>query len=186
MLDQTNKVDIADLLARIALRDRKAFDRLYQHTSPKLFGVALRMMKDRSEAEDVLQEAYVRIWQRADRFRAGQGSALGWMVTITRNLCIDRLRARVLPVAPMDQAEDTADDGPTPEVALAQAEARAQIDACLEELDDRRAEAVRGAYIEGWSYRELAERFGTPLNTMRTWLRRSLTRLRSCLEQSVT
>ena len=80
--------------------------------------------------------------------------------------------------------EVSPDAGPTPEAALAQRESRAKIDACLKELEERRAEAVRAAYLEGWSYQELADRFDTPLNTIRTWLRRSLMRLRDCLEQA--
>lgn len=184
MLDQTDQAEIEALLARIAMHDRRAFDLLYEKTSPKLFGVALRMTKDRSEAEDLLQDAYVRIWQRAGAFRPGQGSAMGWLVALTRNICIDRLRKRELPVAPMEMAEDIFDPNPNPETELQQSEARAQIDACLEELDDQRADAVRSAYLEGWSYQELADRFGKPLNTMRTWLRRSLMRLRACLEET--
>lgn len=186
MLDRTAdpNAEIDGLLARVALADRRAFDRLYVLTSGKLFAVALRMMKDRAEAEDILQEAYVRIWQRASSFRPGEGRSMSWLVTITRNLAIDRMRARTTPVAPMEMAEDVPDDKPTPETALAQTESRAQIDACLDELDGQRAEAVRAAYLEGWSYQELADRFDTPLNTIRTWLRRSLMRLRACLEHT--
>ncbi|WP_147114779.1 sigma-70 family RNA polymerase sigma factor [Tateyamaria sp. syn59] len=176
--------DLDGLIARVALADRQAFDQLYAMTSGRLFAVALRMMKNRAEAEDVLQDAYVRIWQRAGSFRPGDGRSMPWLVTITRNLAIDRMRLRSAPVAPIEMAQDVPDAGPTPEAALAQSESRAQIDACLEELEDRRAEAVRAAYLEGWSYQELADRFDTPLNTIRTWLRRSLLRLRDCLEQA--
>ena len=176
--------DLDALLARVALADRRAFDQLYTLTCGRLFAVAMRMMKNRAEAEDLLQDAYVRIWQRADSFRPGQGRSMPWLITITRNLAIDRMRARAAPIAPMEMAEDVPDDGPTPETALAQSENRARIDACLQELDARRAEAVRAAYLDGWSYQELADRFDTPLNTIRTWLRRSLLRLRACLEQS--
>ncbi|WP_299689783.1 sigma-70 family RNA polymerase sigma factor [uncultured Tateyamaria sp.] len=176
--------ELDGLIVRVALADRRAFDRLYALTSGRLFAVALRMMKNRSEAEDVLQDAYVRIWQRASSFRPGEGRSMSWLITITRNLAIDRMRVRTAPVAPIEMAQDVPDDGPTPESALAQSESRAKIDACLEELEAQRAEAVRAAYIEGWSYQELADRFDTPLNTIRTWLRRSLMRLRTCLEQA--
>ncbi|MEM8654295.1 MAG: sigma-70 family RNA polymerase sigma factor [Pseudomonadota bacterium] len=176
--------DLDGLIARVALADRQAFDELYAMTSGRLFAVALRMMKNRAEAEDVLQDAYVRIWQRAGSFRPGERRSMSWLITITRNLAIDRMRLRTAPVAPIEMAQDVPDAGPTPEAALAQSESRAQIDACLEELDNRRAEAVRAAYLEGWSYQELADRFDTPLNTIRTWLRRSLMRLRDCLEQA--
>lgn len=181
----TNFPDELDtLIARVALADRKAFDELYSLTSGRLFAVAVRMIKDRAEAEDVLQDAYVRIWQRAGSFRPGEGRSLSWLITITRNLAIDRMRARVAPVAPIEMAEDVPDADPTPETALEHSQNQARIAACLEELDARRAEAVRAAYLEGWSYQELADRFDTPLNTIRTWLRRSLLRLRACLEQA--
>lgn len=176
--------ELDQLISSVALSDRRAFDRLYALTSGRLFAVALRMMKSRTEAEDVLQDAYVRIWQRAGSYRAGEGRSMAWLITITRNLAIDRLRVRVAPVAPIEMAQDVPDDGPTPETALAQRESRARIDACLDGLETQRAEAVRAAYIEGWSYQELADRFDTPLNTIRTWLRRSLLRLRDCLEQA--
>lgn len=185
MLDTTQdqSAEVDGLIARVALADRRAFDRLYTLTSGRLFAVALRMMKNNAEAEDVLQDAYVRIWQRAASFRPGEGRAMAWLTTITRNIAIDRMRARVVPIAPMDMAQDIPDDKPTPETALAQSEHRARINACLEQLEAQRAEAVRAAYLEGWSYQELADGFDTPLNTIRTWLRRSLMRLRACLEQ---
>ncbi|MFL4470144.1 sigma-70 family RNA polymerase sigma factor [Tateyamaria armeniaca] len=150
------------LIARVALADRRAFDQLYTLTCARLFAVAMRMMKNRAEAEDVLQDAYVRIWQRAGSFRPGEGRSMPWLITITRNLAIDRMRVRAAPIAPMEMAQDVPDDGPTPETALAQSENRARIDACLEELEARRAEAVRAAYLDGWSYQELADRFDTP------------------------
>jgi RNA polymerase sigma-70 factor (ECF subfamily) len=174
---------LSQLLVRVALKDRKAFDRLYAGTSARLFAVTLRLMKDRAEAEDLLQDAYIRIWQRADRFRPGQAPAISWMIAVTRNLCIDRIRARQSSYAPIEMAEEIPDRGPTPEMATAEAEQRQQIDKCLEELEDRRAEALRAAYLEGYSYQDLAQRFETPLNTIRTWLRRGLMSLRNCLEQ---
>jgi RNA polymerase sigma-70 factor (ECF subfamily) len=169
------------LIVRVAAEDRMAFDRLYAETSGRLFAVALRVTKDRAEAEDILQEAFVRIWKRAETFKQGQSSGMSWLVTIARNLAIDKIRARKAPVAPIEQAESIPTLDPTPEDAALQSDMRAQIDACLDELDDRKADAVRAAYVEGWSYAELAEHFGTPLNTIRTWLRRSLIQLRSCL-----
>ncbi len=111
---------------------------------------------------------------------------MSWLIAITRNLAIDRIRAKKAPVLPIDMAEDVPDQAKTPEAATAASEERDKIERCLEELEHRRAEAVRSAYIEGYSYQELADRFETPLNTIRTWLRRSLLRLRDCLEQSIT
>ena len=175
--------DIADLIARTALRDRAAFRALYQRTSAKLFGVTLRILKDRFEAEEALQEVYVKIWQRADRYVPGGFSPISWLVAIARNHAIDRIGARRQPHSDIDGALDIADPMPGPEAAVVAASERGRIHDCLEELERTRADAVRGAYLNGESYAELAARHGVPLNTMRTWLRRSLMKLKECLER---
>jgi len=173
--------DIADLIARTALRDRAAFRDLYQRTSAKLFGVTLRILRDRAEAEEALQEVYVKIWQRADRYAAGGYSPISWLVAVARNHALDVLRARRPVAEDIDVAMEIADLSPDPEEAAVGAGERARIDACLGELEGDKAEAVRGAYLDGFSYDELAARHNVPLNTMRTWLRRSLLKLRECL-----
>ncbi|MEM6311398.1 MAG: sigma-70 family RNA polymerase sigma factor [Pseudomonadota bacterium] len=173
--------DIEDWIVRTGLRDRTAFDSLYNATSAKLFGVCLRVLNNRAEAEEVLQEAYVRVWQRADRFAANGYSPMTWLITLTRNLAIDRLRARKAPAEDISDRVDIADAGPTPEQAAVATSERARIDLCLDALDDPKAGAVRGAYLLGETYDELAARYAVPVNTMRTWLRRSLLKLRECL-----
>lgn len=173
--------DISELISRTAMRDRAAFRDLYQRTSAKLFGVSLRILKDRSEAEEALQEVYVKIWQRADRYSAGGYSPISWLVAVARNHALDTLRARRPVSDDIDVALEVADLGPDPEQAAVESGERARIDACLAELEADKADAVRGAYLDGFSYDELAARHNVPLNTMRTWLRRSLLKLRECL-----
>ena len=173
--------EITDLIARCALRDRDAFRELYRRTSSKLFGVTLRILKDRSEAEEALQEVYVKIWQRADRYVAGGYSPISWLVAVARNHSLDVLRARKPVSEDIDVALEVADAAPNPEQSASNAGERSRIDSCLAELDPDKAEAVRGAYLDGYSYEELATRYSVPLNTMRTWLRRSLLKLRECL-----
>jgi RNA polymerase sigma-70 factor (ECF subfamily) len=175
--------DIAVLLSRVAMRDRAAFKTLYSRTSAKLFGVTLRILKDRSEAEEALQEVYVKIWQRADRYVAGGYSPISWLVAVARNHSLDVLRARKPISDDIEAAFDVADAGPDPEQAAVGRSERARIEDCLNALEPDRAEAVRGAYLDGFSYDELAARYSVPLNTMRTWLRRSLLRLRDCLSR---
>lgn len=175
--------ETAALLGRIALRDRRAFDRLYAIASPKLYGICQRILTERSEAEDAVQEVFVKIWTRADRFAQSEASAMGWLCAMARNHAIDRVRARRKPHVPIDEAFEIADEAPGPEKAAVNAGEGRRIDLCMNELDGDKAEAVRAAYVEGHSYEELAERFRTPLNTMRTWLRRSLLKLRECLER---
>ena len=177
----SDTADIADLLARCALRDRQAFRDLYGRTSAKLYGVTLRILKDRAEAEEALQEVYVKIWQRADRYVPGGFSPISWLVAVARNHALDVLRARKPRSDDIDLALDVADAGPDPEQAAANRGERARIDDCLGRLDADKADAVRGAYLDGFSYEELATRHEVPLNTMRTWLRRSLMKLRECL-----
>lgn len=175
--------DLSGLIARTALGDRKAFSTLYSLTSAKLFGVALRILKDRAQAEDAVQEVYVRIWRRAGSFRVGQASAMAWLVTIARNQAIDMVRARQPATLEYDDAPDVADPDPDPEARAALTGEARRIEACLGELDADKAAAVVAAYVEGLSYLELAAQNGVPLNTMRTWLRRSLLKLRECLNR---
>lgn len=173
--------ELQELLAQVALRDRAAFQELYRRSSPKLFAICLRILKDQQEAEDALQEVFVKIWHNADRYAAPLASPQAWMNAVTRNLAIDMLRRRRPGGGEMDAAERLADDRPGPEEAAVMRSEGRRIEACLAQLDPDRAEAVRLAYVEGASYVELAERFDVPLNTMRSWLRRSLIKLRECL-----
>ncbi|MEM8813574.1 MAG: sigma-70 family RNA polymerase sigma factor [Pseudomonadota bacterium] len=175
--------EIARLLGRVALADRQAFDALYSHTSSKLFGVVLRLLKDRQEAEDALQEIYVKVWRRADRYARADASPMSWLIAVARNHAIDRLRARRTEHRDLDAASNVADDAPSPEASVSARSDKARVLECLERLETDRATAVRGAYLEGHSYQHLADRFQIPLNTMRTWLRRSLIRLRECLDE---
>ncbi|MEL6913331.1 MAG: sigma-70 family RNA polymerase sigma factor [Pseudomonadota bacterium] len=183
----TTRADIESYLARMALRDRAAFDLLYDATSAKLFGVCLRILNDRPQAEDALQDAFMRIWERADRYRVNGLSPMTWLITITRNVAIDRLRARRSAAGGADTTvgeealERVADAGPTPEQAAMASSEGEKLRACLGELPADRAEAVARAYMMGDTYQELATRFDVPLNTMRTWLRRALMTLKECL-----
>ena len=172
---------IAVLLKRCAAQDRAAFRLIYSATSSKLFGLLIRILGDRAEAEDALQEVFTRVWLRAHRFDASKGRGMTWLIAIARNLAIDRLRAR--PEATSDDGLDLVQDSaPRAETRLvAQGEARRMAD-CFATLEPDRADAVRGAYLNGLSYLELAARHAVPLNTMRTWLRRSLLRLKECLD----
>lgn len=182
-MNVTTADDITKLIVRTSMRDRAAFDLLYRHTSAKLFGVCLRVLKDRAEAEEALQEVYVKIWTKADRFAVSELSPISWLVAVARNHSIDRLRARKKGSDDIDAALDIADPKPGPEALAVASGERERIFGCLEELENDRAAAVRGAYLNGDSYAELATRFSVPLNTMRTWLRRSLMKLRECLER---
>lgn len=173
--------DIENLIQRTAAEDQSGFDALYNATSAKLFGVTLRVLGDRAEAEDALQDIYVKIWRNADKYRVNGLSPMTWLITIARNTAIDRLRARRAGGAELEEVADLADAAPGPEAEAIAASERTRIAACLEELDAQKAGAVRMAYLFGHSYQELAATYDVPLNTIRTWLRRSLQKLRVCL-----
>ena len=170
-------------ILRAAQGDRAAFRALYDATSAKLLGIALRVLNDRAEAEDVLQEIYVKIWHNAARYTVNGLSPMTWLITIARNSAVDRLRKRRRTDASDTLDERVADEGAGPEALAVAASERRRLDACMDELPGPRAEAVRRAYLDGETYADLAARFDVPLNTMRTWLRRSLLKLRECLSR---
>jgi RNA polymerase sigma-70 factor (ECF subfamily) len=179
----TTRQDIEDMILRVALQDRSAFEALYSATSAKLFGIILRVLKDRAAAEEVLQEVYLRLWQGgAETFATGKASPISWLATIARNRSIDRLRKK-RHSSLLEDAPEIAEPGLGPEGLAIAASERAQINGCLDELKPDRAAAVRGAYLDGDTYADLAARFDVPLNTMRTWLRRSLISLKDCLSK---
>ena len=170
-------------IARVALRDRAAFQALYKATSAKLLAVTLRILKDRDEAEETLQEVYVKVWNNAARYKTVGYSPMTWLITIARNTAIDRLRKRPQASADIDAALTIIDPKPSMEARLAAASDLAQLNACFDELPTDRSAALRGAYLEGMSYQDLATRADVPLNTMRSWLRRGLIALRECMDR---
>lgn len=184
MTSDDPRQEITDLILRVALRDRAAFDRLYSVTATKLFGTCLRVLKDRAEAEEAVQDVFIKIWLKADRFATTGQSPMSWLIAIARYQAIDRLRARRGQGQDLDDAAlELRDPAPGPEALAVAAGERRQLDGCLEELEAGRADALRGAYLDGDSYADLAIRHDVPLNTMRTWLRRSLIRLKECLQR---
>ncbi|MEO6967905.1 MAG: sigma-70 family RNA polymerase sigma factor [Rhodanobacteraceae bacterium] len=180
----TDTEDLTRILRAVADGDRNAFAELYRRTSSKLFGVCLRMLHERGDAEDVLQEVFTAVWRRAGSFDAARAGAMTWLITMTRNRAIDRLRQRR--EAPLDEAteRELVDDQPTPAANTETSQQRRRLERCLDTLDPQQKTAVRAAFFAGLTYNELATRSGVPLATMKSWIRRSLIRLRACLEQS--
>jgi RNA polymerase sigma-70 factor (ECF subfamily) len=175
--------EIDRLIAQIVLGDRVAFSSLYDATSGKLFAVCLRVLKQRAAAEDALQDTYVKIWKNAGRYQVTGHSPMTWLIMIARNTAIDRLREGKPTQDIDDYSTQLFASGPTPEQsAIASADAK-QILRCFDELDADHSNAIKGAYLDGNSYKDLAVRFDVPLNTMRTWLRRGLTALRECMSR---
>jgi RNA polymerase sigma-70 factor (ECF subfamily) len=182
MSKTTMGADLVSLLGRVAARDRDAFATLYEATSAKLWGVVLRVLTRRDVAEDVLQEVYVKIWERAGSFDPERASPITWMATIARNRAIDEVRRRA-PVSIEDAPEalEVAESGPDPLEGTQQSEELRRLQECLQGLEPERREMVLLAYYTGLSRDELAQRFSHPVNTIKTWLHRSLAQLRKCL-----
>ena len=173
---------VRDLLHRVAHEDRQAFAGLYDVTSAKLYGAVLRILGDQASADDVLQEAYVRIWQQAASFDAQRASPITWMVTVARHLAIDELRRRPKAYRESEEAlEHTAAEGPSAQDELHQEQDARRLHRCLDTLEDSRQDMVRLAYLEGWSRADLATHFDQPVNTVKTWLHRALKQLKGCL-----
>jgi RNA polymerase sigma-70 factor (ECF subfamily) len=173
----------SDLMHRVGQRDRAAFRALYDATASHLFAIALRIVRQRDLAEDVLQESFVSIWDRAPDYDPVRGSAMSWLVTIVRHRAIDTIRRlSVRPegssagdeaLALMISGADTATDRG--------AERRA-LERCLAELDEQPRQVIVYAYALGYTHEELAARFKAPLGTIKSWIRRSLDRLKLCLD----
>ena len=173
---------LGDLLRRVATRDAAAFSALYKQTSAKLYGVVARILTRGDVAADVLQEAYVRIWEKAGDFDPVKGSPLAWMATIARNRALDEVR-RVRPVSLEDQPEgfEPAAEEIDPLAARERSEGLTALVDCLKALDEEKRAVVLLAYYRGLSREALAKRFGRPVPTIKTWLHRSLAQLRDCL-----
>ena len=175
---------IARDLQRVANGDRAAFERVYNATSAKLFGIVYRILRGREAAEDILQDVYVKIWQQAGRFIPERASPITWMATIARNRALDEVRRRQLDISGNDDEFMTAaDPSLSPETRTEINEEYRRFERCLDELDTQRGDVVKQAYLDGFSRQELAERFGQPIGTIKTWLHRGLKQLRDCLER---
>ena len=174
--------DLADLMSRVAARDATAFATLYKQTSAKLYGVIARILPTGDAGAEALQEAYVRIWEKAGDFDPAKGSPLGWMATIARNRALDEVR-RVRPGSLEDLPEsfEPAANEVDPLAARERSEALAALVDCLKNLDEEKRAVVMLAYYRGLSREALAKRFGRPVPTIKTWLHRSLAQLRDCL-----
>jgi RNA polymerase sigma-70 factor, ECF subfamily len=168
--------DLPALLAATGAGDRRAFKALYDATSRRLYGVAMLILKRREAAEDVLQEAYVRIWTQARQFDPERGAALAWLSRIVRNLAIDHIR-RERGLA--DDIADHADTLASPPQPLTE---RLQLSRGLSRLAPDTREVLSLAFVHGYTHEELVERLGLPLGTAKSRVRRGLEQMRVYLE----
>lgn len=186
----TDPTDLG-LLQRITARDTAAVAELYDRHGRLLFGLILRIVGDRGEAEDILQEVFVRVWNRAAKYDAQVGGPLPWLVGVARNCAIDRLRARRVRAAvdglpaDGDMLEATATDIRTPEAAVLDAERRGRLTDALAGLPGEQRRLIEAAFFEGYTHSELAQRFGLPLGTVKTRIRAGMLAMRQKMEHAV-
>lgn len=182
---QERSARLMELLALTALADQRAFAELYRLTSAHLYAVALRILRESAAAEEVLQESFISIWNHAGSYVAAKSQPFTWLTSIVRNRCLDQRRRRELATVTIDDEEagmTLRDDGPTPlEMLISGADARA-VKGCVEALEAGQKQALALAFYRGLSHSELAAHLHLPLGTVKSWVRRGLERLKSCLE----
>jgi len=180
------------LLQRIVARDTAALAELYDRQSRLLFGLILRILRDRAEAEEVLQEVFIRVWTRAELYDPRLGGPTPWLVRLARNCAIDRLRSRrtreELSGQALDaNAADTASctDIRTPEAVVLDAERHGTVMGALAGLPTEQRCLIEAAFFEGYTHSELATRFGLPLGTVKTRIRAGMIAMRQRMEHAV-
>jgi RNA polymerase sigma-70 factor, ECF subfamily len=177
------------LLQRVATRDTGALAELYDRHSRLLFGLILRIAGDRAETEEILQEAFLRVWTRAEIYDGRVGGPLPWIVRVARNIAIDRLRARrtraaIDTAAPAERTAEAvpASDIQSPEAIVLDAERRQALTGALAGLPVEQRQLIEAAFFEGYTHSEIARRFGLPLGTVKTRIRAGMIAMRQRLE----
>ena len=161
-------------LAACARGERPALRDLYVQESPRLLGVAKRLVRDTALAEDIVHDAFLKIWAGAARFDPARGSARGWMFSVTRHLALNFIRDHSREAQGEIDVPDNVDTFDAQEHS-------ARIHWCLEQLEPARRRCIVHAYVDGYSHAQISQKLGTPLGTVKAWIKRSLSALRECM-----
>ncbi|MFT4088808.1 MAG: ECF RNA polymerase sigma factor SigK [Gordonia sp. (in: high G+C Gram-positive bacteria)] len=175
--------ELAVLLTKIADADEAAYAQFYDRTSSRVFGMVLRVLRDRGFAEETTQEVYLQVWRNAGNYSAREGSPMGWLIAIAHRRAVDRVRSETASARREDVygAGQFMVDGDRVDEQVEDREEAGQVRRCLATLTERQAEAVGLAYYGGLTYREVAEKLGVALPTVKSRIRDGLLRLRGCL-----
>lgn len=176
--------ELVMLLGQVGCGDRAAFRRLYELMSPRIYGLCVRLLRRPELAEDVLQDAFVKIWHHAGEYHVERGTPAGWMLTVARYRALDVLRRRRFEYA-MDHETLTelADLQLSAQPAAVDDETFLALQGCLDEITPQQRESILHAYYHGLNHEQLAARLQAPLGTVKSWVRRGLGSLKRCLEQ---
>lgn len=179
----------AALLAKVAMKDHKALQMLYQLVGGRLLAVAMRITQDRALAEDVVQEVFVTVWNQTALRAPGQSLSLAWLCVVTRHRAIDVMRKSRPTVALTwhdedgeEHTHDAPDEASNPLLQMANQQSDHLLSSCLSALDDMPKQAMLLGFYEGLTHMEIAERMSRPLGTVKAWVRRSLISLKQCME----
>ena len=168
------------LIARVAHGDRAAFREIYDSTGPKLLAICLRLMRQREEAEEVLQEAFVRVWERSHQFDPAKGEGGAWLSTIARHCALDRLRKPGRSAISLDESVVAEIDKHVAGLRPGDGHAL-DLQRCLRAMRREYRESVVLAYVNGLTHEEMAIHFGKPVGTIKSWVRRGLDLLKDCM-----
>jgi RNA polymerase sigma-70 factor (ECF subfamily) len=186
-LTATSSADLEErlvaLLERCAATDSAALEDLYQLTAPFLFATLTRMLKRRAVAEEALQDVFVSIWQRAAQFRPERGRAMAWLMSVARYRAIDLLRhERAAPTLVAELPDQAAPDDDARADTASWLPSSSLFERCITLLTEQQRQCLQLAYVGGNSHEEIARLTGSPLGTVKSWIRRGLTSLKQCLE----
>jgi RNA polymerase sigma-70 factor (ECF subfamily) len=178
----SHPIDLNDALRRCSTGDRTALRAIYDSEAPRMLGVALRLLRRRTLAEEAVHDAFMQVWQKSASFDPRKGNGRSWLYAVLRHRALNILRSE----SRTDLVDDfeplgLASEGEDAEAILLRLSEASALRRCLESLDPRRRQAVILSYMQGLSHGELAGRLGVPLGTAKAWIRRSLTALRECM-----
>ncbi len=180
---ENRRETLARALGQVATGDRAALKTVYDQTSGKIYGVIIRLVRDRERADDVMQDVYLKVWNRAGRYDPAKASVITWLCTIARNSAIDTLRRdKRIPIPVADDAlPEPRDTDPLADQLLCAQEDYEKLRKCMEELNDDQRSSIRLAFFEGLTHSQLSEQLAVPLGTLKSWIRRGLSGLKACL-----